>query len=77
MSNREWHEDQAAGERALHKLERQLQLDSRLGDALRSSGIDSVEAKQALFALARHSGSHRLVVAMRAIEAWLAEGGAR
>lgn len=73
-----WDEDQAA-ERALHKLERQMRLDSRLGDALRSSGINAGDALavQLLYSIGGQSGSHRIVSAMRAIEAWLAEGGAR
>lgn len=53
-------------------------LDSRLGDALRASGINAADALavQALYAIAGQSGSHRIVSALRAIEAWLREGGA-
>ena len=52
--------------------------DSRLGDALRASGINAADALavQALYATAGQSGSHRIVSALRAVEAWLREGGA-
>lgn len=49
------------------------ELDSRLGDALRASGIsvDDALAVQTLYAIAGQSGSHRIVSALRAVEAWL------
>lgn len=52
-------------------------LDSRLGEALRASGISAADALavQSLYATAGQSGSHRIVSALRAIEAWLALGG--
>lgn len=76
MSNAQWHEDQAIGERSLR--ERRAELDSRLGDALRASGINAADARavQALYATAGQSGSHRIVSALRAVEAWLREDGA-
>ena len=37
---------------------------------------DDALAVQALYATAGQSGSHRIVSALRAIEAWLREGGA-
>ena len=80
MSNSQWHDDQATGERALREHKRRADLDSRLGDALRASGINAADALalavQALYATAGQSGSHRIVSALRAIEAWLREGGA-
>ena len=78
MSNSQWHEDQAIGERALREHKRRSELDSRLGDALRASGINAADALavQALYATAGQSGSHRIVSALRAVEAWLREGGA-
>ena len=80
MSNSQWHDDQATGERALREHKRRADLDSRLGDALRASGINAADALalavQALYATAGQSGSHRIVSALRAIEAWIREGGA-
>ena len=72
MSNAQWHDDQATGERALREYKRRSDLDSRLGDALRASGINAADALavQAIYATAGQSGSHRIVSAMRAIEAW-------
>ncbi len=70
MSNSQWHDDQATDKRR--------DLDSRLGDALRASGINAADALavQTLYATAGQSGSHRIVSALRAVEAWLREGGA-
>lgn len=70
--------DQAIGERAQREHERRAGLDSRLGDALRASGINAADALavQALYATAGQSGSHRIVSALRAVEAWIREGGA-
>jgi hypothetical protein len=78
VSNSQWHEDQSIGERALREHKRRAELDSRLGDALRASGINAADALavQALYATAGQSGSHRIVSALRAVEAWLREGGA-
>ena len=78
MSNSQWHSDQAEGDWALREWKRKCDLDSRLGDALRTSGINAADALavQALYAVAGHSGSHRIVSALRAVEAWLREGGA-
>ena len=78
MSNAQWHEDQAIGERSLREHKRRAELDSRLGDALRASGINAADAiaVYALYATAGQSGSHRIVSAMRAVEAWLREDGA-
>ena len=77
MSNSQWHDDQATGERALREHKRRADLDSRLGDALRASGINAADALavQTLYATAGQSGSHRIVSALRAIEAWIREGG--
>ena len=77
MSNSQWHADQSVGERALREYKRRADLDSRLGDALRASGINAADALavQVLYATAGQSGSHRIVSALRAIEAWLREGG--
>lgn len=46
--------------------------DKRLADALRMSGIsaDDALAVATLYAVAGHSGSHRIVSALRAIAAW-------
>lgn len=79
MSNSQWHEDQAHGERALREHARRRDIDSRLGDALRASGIsaDDALAVQTIYSTAGHSGSHRIVSALRAIETWAREGGAR
>jgi hypothetical protein len=79
MSNSQWHDDQSVGERALRVHQRRVELDSRLGDALRGSGINAADtlAVQALYATAGQSGSHRIVSALRAVEAWLREGGSR
>jgi len=70
--------DEARAERALREHKRRADLDSRLGDALRASGINAADALavQALYATAGQSGSHRIVSALRAVEAWLREGGA-
>ena len=78
MSNSQWHDDQAAGDRALRELKRRADLDSRLGDALRASGINAADALavQSLYATAGQSGSHRIVSALRAVESWIGEGGA-
>ena len=53
------HDDQATGERALRTHKRRADLDSRLGDALRASGINAADALavQALYATAGQSGS--------------------
>jgi hypothetical protein len=74
-----WNEDQAYGERAMFDHKRRLDLDSRLGDALRASGVNAgdVTAVQLLYAVAGSGGSHRIVSAMRAIEAWINGGGTR
>lgn len=63
---------------ALREHKRRSELDSRLGDALRASGINAADALavQALYATAGQSGSHRIVSALRAVEAWLREDGA-
>lgn len=76
MSNSQWHEDQSTGERALREHKRKADLDSRLGDALRACGINAADALavQVLYAISGQSGSHRIVSAMRSIEAWLREG---
>lgn len=73
MSNAQWHEDQSIGERALREYKRRSELDTR-----RASGINAADALavQALYATAGQSGSHRIVSALRAVEAWLREGGA-
>lgn len=78
MSNSQWHDDQSIGERALREYKRRSELDSRLGDALRASGINAADALavQELYATAGQSGSHRIVTALRAVEAWLREDGA-
>lgn len=57
---------------------RRERLDMQLTDSLRSSCItrDDARAVQTLYAVAGQAGSHRIVSAMRAIEAWLREGGA-
>lgn len=49
-----------------------------LGNALRASGINAADALavQAIYATAGQSGSHRIVSALRAVEAWIREGGA-
>ena len=67
----------AAWAEVLNQYKRRADLDSRLGDALRASGINATDALavQALYATAGQSGSHRIVSALRAIEAWLREGG--
>lgn len=79
MSDSQWNSDQAEGERALREFSRRRDIDGRLGDALRSSGINAADALvvQALYAVAGESGAHRIVSAMRAVEAWLREGGAK
>lgn len=78
MSNCQWNSDQAKGERALRETKRRDELDSRLGDALRASGINVGDALavQALYATAGQSGSHRIVSALRAVESWLRESAA-
>lgn len=78
MNNSQWHDDQSAGERALREFKRRADLDSRLGDALRASGINAADALavQTLYAIAGQSGSHRIVSALRALETWCREGGA-
>jgi hypothetical protein len=44
---------------------------------MRASSKDGAASTvQALYATAGQSGSHRIVSALRAIEAWLREGGA-
>lgn len=57
-------------------LHERNKLDSRLGDALRASGINAEDAQavQTLYAVAGHTGAHRIVSAMRGIEAWIKEG---
>jgi hypothetical protein len=78
VSNSQWHEDQSTGERATRDFKRKNDLDSRLGDALRASGISAADALavQMLYETAGQSGSHRIVSALRAVEIWLREGGA-
>lgn len=78
MTNSQWHEDQAIGECALREHKQRAELDLRLGDALRASGINAADALavQALYATAGQAGSHRIVSALRAVETWLREGGA-
>ena len=75
--SKECNDDQAVGDRALCNFQRRRDLDSRLGDALRASGINSADAfaVQALYAMAGQTGSHRIVSALRAVEVWLREGG--
>jgi len=77
VSNAQWDEDQSIGERALREHKRRSELDSRLGGALRASGINAADALavQLLYATAGQSGSHRIVSALRAVEAWLREDG--
>ena len=77
MSNAQWNADQAEGERALREYRRKAELDVKLGDALRASGINAADALavQALYAAAGQSGSHRIASALRAVEAWLRDGG--
>lgn len=78
MSN-QWNNDQNEGERAQRAFARRRDIDGRLGDALRASGINAADALsvQALYATAGQTGSHRIVSALRAVEAWLREGGDR
>lgn len=73
MSNAQWHDDQAIGERSLREHARKQELDSRIADALRASGINAADAAavEMLYAVAGQDGSHRIVSAMRAIGAWL------
>lgn len=61
----------------MREYKRRVDLDSRLGDALRNSGISATDALavQALYAIAGQRGSHRIVSALRAVEVWLREGG--
>lgn len=79
MSASQWHDDQSRGDRAMREIRNQNDLASKLVGALRASGItrEDAGAVQMLYALAGQSGSHRIVSAMRAIESWLEEGGAR
>lgn len=54
------------------------EMDLRLTDALRASGItqDDARSVEMLYAVAGQQGSHRIVSAMRAIGVWLrAKGG--
>ncbi len=75
----QWNKDQAIGERALRDGKRRASLDQQLGDDLRASGINAADALavQALYAAAGQVGSHRIVQALRAVEAWILGGGAR
>lgn len=78
MSNSQWNYDQGLGERALREHKRRAELDSRLGDALRESGINAADALavQTIYTVAGQSGSNRIVSALRAIEDWIRGGGA-
>lgn len=77
MSSSQWHDDQSIGERALRDAAKKRELDERLCDALRASGInaDDAAAVELLYAVAGASGAHRIVMAARAIGAWLKAGG--
>ena len=77
----QWNKDQAIGERAMREHARRRDLDLHLVDELRASGITAADALtlQALYlyAAAGQSDSHRIVRALRAVEAWILGGGAR
>ena len=55
-----------------------MDYDISVNELTAASGINAADALavQALYATAGQSGSHRIVSALRAIEAWLREGGA-
>lgn len=76
MSNSQWHSDQAYGERVLFEFKQKAGLDSRLGDALRASGISVADALAVQALYAGQPGSHRIVAALQAVESWLRDGGA-
>lgn len=75
----QWNEDQANGEKNLRLLKRRDELDSRLGDALRASGINNNDAMSVriVYETAGQAGSSRIVSALRAIEEWLKDGGSK
>lgn len=77
MSNGQWNDDQAIGERAMRKWEKEREAAQKMAGALRTSGItaDDCRAVEMLYSLAGQAGSHRIVEAMRYLRAWL-EGGA-
>ena len=76
MSSSQWNDDQAIGERAMRKWEKERDATAKLAGALRTSGItaDDCRAVEMLYALAGQAGSHRIVEAMRYLRAWI-EGG--
>jgi hypothetical protein len=69
----DWNTDQAIGERAMreHAVKREAAM--RLADALLTSGIsiDDCRSVEMLYAVAGQAGSHRIVEAMRYLQAWL------
>lgn len=76
MSN-QWNDDQAIGERAMRKWEKEREAAQKLAGELRTSGItaDDCRAVEMSYSLAGQAGSHRIVEAMRYLRAWI-EGGA-
>jgi hypothetical protein len=71
-----WNEEQAGGEAAMRKWQRDRERAEQLVAALRASGItsDDCRAVETLYALAGQTGSHRIVEAMRYLRVWLGEG---
>ena len=76
MSSSQWHDDQSHGERALREFARRAKLDTALGVALRESGVTVADALaiQTLYSTAGQDAG-RIVVALRAIETWIRNGG--
>jgi hypothetical protein len=70
-----WNEEQAGGEAAMRKWQREHARAEQLVAAIRTSGItsDDCRAVEALYALAGQAGSHRIVEAMRYLRVWLGE----
>lgn len=79
MSNSQWNEDQAVGEKAVRELEARAELDQQLGGALRSSGItvEDVRSIELKHAIINSRQAHRVITACRCIEWWLSNGGGK
>lgn len=67
-----WNEEQAGGEAAMRKWQRDRERAEQLVAALRTSGITSDDCRAVEMLCALH-GSRRMVEAMRYLRVWLGE----
>jgi hypothetical protein len=77
MSNGQWHEDQNVGEKTMRDLRARSLLDQKLADDLRASGItlDDLKAIDLRYSVDGFDHAHRVIIAVRAIQWWMFNGG--